>query len=53
MPAPADNLPGSPALQGILANEEKMMDSALGGKADPRAMRRLGGAAGGGAGPTY
>jgi hypothetical protein len=31
------------ALQGILANEEKMVDGALGGKADARAMRRLSG----------
>lgn len=38
------------ALQGILAAEEKMVDGALGGKADPRAMRRL---SGGGAGPQY
>lgn len=39
------------ALQAILADEQKMMDGALGGKADPRAMRRLGGQAGGG--PSY
>ncbi len=38
-------------LQAILANEEKMVDGALGGKADPRAMRRLTGGAG--AGPQY
>lgn len=35
------------ALQGILASEEKMVDGAMGGKVDPRAMRRLGGGAGG------
>lgn len=40
------------ALQAILAEEQKMVDGALGGKADPRAMRRLSGGAGG-AGPTY
>jgi hypothetical protein len=39
------------ALQAILAEEQKMIDGALGGKADPRAMRRLSG--GGGAGPSY
>lgn len=39
------------ALQAILADEQKMVDGALGGKADPRAMRRLSG--GGGAGPAY
>jgi hypothetical protein len=38
------------ALQAILAEEQKMVDGALGGKADPRAMRRLSGGAGGGAG---
>ena len=35
------------ALQGILAGEEKMVDSAMGGKADARSMRRLAG------GPQY
>lgn len=39
------------ALQGILASEEKMVDGALGGNADPRALRRLTG--GQGAGPSY
>ena len=38
------------ALQAILADEQKMVDGAMGGKADPRAMRRLGGAA---QGPAY
>jgi hypothetical protein len=38
------------ALQAILAEEQKMVDGAMGGKADPRAMRRLGGAGGG---PAY
>lgn len=38
------------ALQAILAEEQKMVDGAMGGKADPRAMRRL---SGGGAGPAY
>lgn len=37
------------ALQAILAEEQKMVDGAMGGKADPRAMRRLSG----GAGPAY
>lgn len=41
------------ALQGILAQEEKMVDGAMGGKADPRAMRRLSGGGGQGAGPAY
>jgi hypothetical protein len=42
------------ALQAILADEQKMVDGALGGKADPRAMRRLGGASAGPAeGPAY
>lgn len=44
------------ALQAILADEQKMMDGALGGKVDPRGMRRLGGQAGGagaGGGPSY
>lgn len=40
------------ALQGILASEEKMVDGAMGGKADPRAMRRLTGG-GSGSGPQY
>jgi hypothetical protein len=40
------------ALQAILADEQKMVDGAMGGKADPRAMRRLSGPAGGGE-PTY
>lgn len=29
------------ALQGILAEEQKMMDSAMSGKTDPRALRRV------------
>lgn len=44
------------ALQAILADEEKMVDGALGGKTDARAMRRLTGGEGGGAaaaGPQY
>ena len=41
------------ALQGILASEEKMVDGAMAGKADPRAMRRLTGGGGSGAGPQY
>jgi hypothetical protein len=40
------------ALQGILAEEEKMVDGAMGGKADPRAMRRLTGGSSS-AGPQY
>lgn len=40
------------ALQGILAAEEKMVDGAMAGKADGRAMRKLTGG-GGGAGPQY
>jgi hypothetical protein len=40
------------ALQAILAEEQKMVDGALGGKADPRAMRKLGGGAAQG-GPSY
>lgn len=39
------------ALQGILAAEEKMVDGAMAGKADGRAMRKLAG--GGSAGPQY
>lgn len=39
------------ALQGILAEEEAMFDGAMGGKADPRALRRLAGGQGGG--PAY
>ena len=39
------------ALQAILADEQKMVDGAMGGKADPRAMRRLSGEASGG--PQY
>jgi len=39
------------ALQGILAAEEKMVDGAMAGKADARAMRRLTG--GGSSGPQY
>jgi hypothetical protein len=42
------------ALQAILAEEQKMVDGAMGGKADPRALRKLGGASGGaGGGPQY
>jgi len=43
------------ALQAILADEQKMMDGALGGKVDARGMRRLGGQAGqqAGGGPSY
>jgi hypothetical protein len=41
------------ALQAILAEEQSMVDGALGGKADPRAMRRLSGGAGAQAGPQY
>lgn len=39
------------ALQGILADEQKMLDSAMGGKADPRSLRRV--AAQQGGGPAY
>jgi hypothetical protein len=41
------------ALQAILAEEQKMVDGAMGGKADPRALRKLGGAGGAGGGPQY
>lgn len=36
------------ALQAILVDEQKMVDGAMAGKADPRALRRLSGAAAGG-----
>lgn len=39
-------------LQAILANEEKMVDGAMSGNADPRAMRRLAGGGGGAGAPA-
>lgn len=41
------------ALQGILAEEQKMQDGLMGGKMDPRALRRAGAGGGAGAGPSY
>jgi hypothetical protein len=42
------------ALQAILAEEQKMQDGLMGGKMDPRAIRRASAGSGGaGAGPSY